>query len=468
MPKSESKQHKPNKKSWQHYLEAYMFTRYQKWESISITGNVTCVAQKAFGHLQHLKNLSISHTKLQTFEAEVFHPKNVLEHLQLNNNKFTTIPQHIFNKTPHLSFLDLNFNPIVHQNCTTIGEQFHNLNQLTSLGLGNMTVNYECWTSIPSDFFQPLHKTLMSLHITKTNVFEGDITIFKHFQMLKVLDISMAMSFKNCPGAAEELFWNLPQSIELLVMQCWAAILLFEWWNCTLTTTKIAGLKSLKRLKHLDMKYGDLIFGHELDRNLFSGFKMLEHLDIGWCRFSKVVDFAFSECRKLTALSLDGNPLGNRRFILFFFDGPCQLTTLNLAYAGLKSEFNMDLRLDFTLRGSVRNLDLAGNLIRHMPRFTGHTVTDISTLTSIVLDNNFIEDFIYNTGGKFSDHCGLILKLTYLIMQNNDLIDLRYLCKSLTHLNLSNNRRLKERWLKNQAELSNSATCKFLSLKGIM
>ena len=92
-----------------------MFSRYHDLESIRVTGNVTSVEKNTFSDLPNLKNLSITYSKLQVFEAGAFHPDNVLDCLWLNDNELTDIPRQMFKEIPHLTHLDLSYNWIFDQ-----------------------------------------------------------------------------------------------------------------------------------------------------------------------------------------------------------------------------------------------------------------------------------------------------------------------------------------------------------------
>ena len=431
-----------------------MFSRYHDLESIRVTGNVTSVEKNTFSDLPNLKNLSITYSKLQVFEAEAFHPHNALNHLQLNDNELTDIPRQSFKEIPHLTHLDLSFNWIFDQPCSTIGEEFRHLTNLTSLSLGNMSVDYTCERFVPAEYFMPLSDRVTFLNLTYTNIFIGSLQILQELSSLKTLDISITDGFRNCPASAAPLFWNLPASLESLVMRHWASIS----WDCALTAHNISRLKNLTNLKYLDMRHGDLMFGYELDKEVFDGFYALEYLDIGHCRFSAIEDYSFNYCPKLKHLSLEGNPLGIRPFNLYYDQRYCKLKTLNMAHTGIFAEFNKDLKLHFIIRScGISDIDLRGNLIRSMPRFTNYFDSFSGFLTTISLDDNLLENFHYIAGGDLSDDCSLMSKLTHLKLRQNRLVDLYGLCKSLTHLYLSNNKRLRMNWTRNQAVISELA-----------
>ena len=437
-------------------LTASMFQRYANLEYLTLAGNITSLSTNNFAELKYLKRLTLTNTAIAKLPLDLFHRNSTLSSLELNNNQLTRIPLESFRQLNHLEHLSLAYNPIWHPNCLTLGDSFKYLKNLSSLNLANMTVNRSCDKDVPYNFFEALQENVVTLNLTKTNVFNGDQRIFRNFSKLVSLDITLAEGFEKCPGAAEGLFWNLTHSLEKLVLRHLSASVIDPNWGCVLTASNIEGLKALPNLVELDMKYGDLMFGFELTADIFDGFDALESLNLEWCRFSNIEDRVFKGVPRLEWLSVRGNPIGNRPFTISTDRLSCKLRYLNLAQSSLFADHDQDFKLFHTLNScKVNVVDLTGNRLRHMPiLFQPEGRTGGSLLNSIILDSNYLENLQMHFGWDLSGFCVYMDHLRHLSLRMNHLVDIRGLCLTLTHLYLSGNKGLEDHWDINELELS--------------
>ena len=450
-------------------LTQSMFNRYPRLEYLILLGNISSVCTNTFAGLKYLKHLTLTETYITEFPAELFHHDNRLTSLKLHNNRLTEIPLESLRQLPYLEILNLAYNNIWHPDCLTIGHSFHNLKKLISLNLANLTVNHTCSEQIPSTFFETIQDKVVQLNLTKTNVYNGDKRITSNFSKLSTLDLSRVEDFEKCPGSAKYLFLHLPLSLERLVMRRWSPFTLDS--HCVLTASNIAGLKSLPKLREIDVKYSDLMFGYALTREVFNGFVSLENLNLEWCRFVNIDDNVFAGTQRLRWLSMKGNPIGNRAFAVAYDENGsrsrCQLKSLNLARAALFSDPDNDFHLYKIINScQIQEVDLTGNLLRHMPILSKTYAVSPGGifLQSVILDHNYLENLQMHFGLALSSFCFYVNNLHHLSLRMNRLVDIRGLCLSLTHLYLNGNKRLKENWEVNEAELSKLSLLEVLDL----
>lgn len=447
-------------------LAPEMFDRLTKVERISLAGNINAVKTSTFSLLESLKSLTIINSQISQLPMELFHPTNSIESLRLGNNMLMAIPASLFATIPSLHTLALPFNPLIHWNCSTIGEEFRHLHKLRDLNLANMTVKQECASSIGYNFFEPIFKNVETLNLTQTNVFQGNRSIFKNFTWLQELDISLAggVADGSCPECAEVLFWNMPPSLETLVMRRWRCDA-FNDPTCILDSKIIAGLKELPNLRKLDTRFGDLLYGTELNGSVFSGFLKLTQLDIGWCRFSHVHEFAFNEVPKLEYLSLSGNPLGNQVIKLHKNASNSNLSSLALFRTGIYADYSEQYRpVDILKFSQLGKIDLGDNYLLIMPTLAEKSDPTASiNLHTVWLDSNYLRNLDLNMRDNFGDHCDLLPNLRELSMTWNKLETLKSLCISLTHLYLTSNI-LGDSWEENEAELARLVNLQVLDI----
>ena len=405
-------------------LQPDMFSSLTYLEELAIHGNLKVIALHSgtFAKLPSLTRLLIDKTKIISLPSSLFAPKSLLQYLTITNSKLAEIPTNIFGDIPNLTHADFKFNSILHTNCSSIGEPFRKLNLLKKLNLANMTVQEKCMATLGPSFFSPIELGLEILNLTAANLNGTDPNLFSRFENLKQLDIGSARGFSDCPSSAADLFWNLPQSLEVLFIRRWRSDVVVTP-ECIINETSIAGLKNLTNLKYLDAKWSDMIFGKELLASTFDGFDSLTRLELGWCQFSQVEEFAFDNCPSLTHLSLNGNPLGAQPVNLYSNGGTHNLVNLGLKGAGIYSDFTKAFPAFELLRSApVSDLDLRDNLIHRMPIFTSDECpAATANLRTIKLDKNYLKDFWWEPDKKFGDFCYLMPNLRKFSVRENRL-----------------------------------------------
>ena len=423
-------------------LEPGMFDHLPQLVQLTIDcgQSINAIQPQTFAKLNLLSHLTLYNSLIVDLPSDLFHPANSLQSLSIGNSKLTDIPLQLLPNLSNLTNLNLEYNDIVHKDCSSIGTQFSQLEQLRFLNLANMTVDESCANGIWQDFFLPIAPNLQSLNLTMANKIWMHPTVFNIFQNLKELDISLAEKFSVCPSLAVDLFMNMPESLETLHMGRWrseAEILP----SCYMNETAIAGLKNLPNLTKLNMRFGDMLFGPKLSASIFSGFTSLQHLDIGWCRFSDIEDFAFDNCSSLKTLSLDGNPLGPRPIRLCSNSTVCSLHKLELSRATIYSDFDEKYTPNMMLRGTpVLEIDVRHNLLHKLPTFADPRYPEATAnLQVILLGHNFLKNLYFSLNERLADHCHLLPNLSKLSLTTNRLRDIDGLCTSLTHLDLSSN-----------------------------
>ena len=420
-----------------------MFSRYTQLTNLTIYGHhIVSLKKNVFKHLRSLINLSFRSTFIREIPSGLFSSNSLISILDLSRNKLTSIPFHIFGNLPHLLKLDLAFNNIVLENCSSIGPDFEKLSNITHLSIANVTVKDSCKRNISRKFFAPIHDTVRELNLTMSNIYEGDSRIFKDFTVLESLDISIAEGFKGCPAKASAFFNNLPDSLESLSFRRWRTEKGMDS-QCYINSTTVAGLKNLTRLSSIDMQYSDLIFGNVLRKSIFDGFARLSSLNIAWCRFSSVEDFAFDGCPRLKFLSLDGNPVGSRPLRLFTNKTGSELEHLLLTRANLYSDYSKDYHSSGLLMAApLKIMDLSGNYLVKMPVFVTKESTVFESLEALHLDRNFLENLNLKTLHiTLGDQCKHLPNLKKLSISQNKVRKIRGLsqCENLRFLDLSHN-----------------------------
>ena len=431
-----------------------LLSPYPELVYLSITGNISTITRESFKGLRYLKNLTIARTLVSSLPPDLFHPNNTLLNLDLGYNSLTKIPSNLFQGLKHLNELNLGNNKIRHWNCSSIGPEFRHLKNLTTLNLANLLMpTNSCSTE--ASLFAPIQDTVTNLNLSSGDVFMGNQKIFQNLSRLKVLDISHANGYNGCPDAGRDLFWNLPHSLETLIMRHW--ITLYVTFGCPLTNVSLEGLKQLPNLREIDFKYGDLAFGSDLEDNVFDNFMALEKLDLGWCRLSGVANYAFDQCPKLKWISFEGNPLGYRHFQLYRDEhyAFCKVKYLSLSQTTAFAPISQDFAVHFMLRAcKIEHIDISGNQLTVIPKFNTAAVRYGNYLQTILLDDNVIQDLYFSSGENFNTYCYFLRRLTHLSIRRNLLVDLEGLCMWITHLYLSENKRLVENWDPNQFYLS--------------
>ena len=419
-----------------------MFSRYSQLTHLSIYGfSIVSVEENIFRHLRFLTSLSFRSTYISEVPKGFIPDRSSIVSLDLFENKLPSIPYHLFENLPNLSSFNLSFNDIVLDNCSSIGSSFKKLPFLSQLSIANITVKNECKKNVSRNFFQPIHDTVRELNLTMSNVYEGDPRIFKDFTVLESLDISIAEGFKRCPASASALFSNLPDSLKSLVFRRWRTEKAMNS-RCYINSTTLAGLKNLTRLSSIDMKYDDLIFGDVLHKSVFDGFARLSYLNLAWCRFSSVEDFAFDGCPRLKSLSLGGNPLGSRPIHLFSNKAASRLERLKLTGANIYSDYSKNYYpSDLLSAAPLKILDLSRNYLVKMPVFVtpNHTKHSLEVLK---LNHNFLMNLYKKTWDvHFGDQCKYLPKLTNLSLSHNNIRKVIGLskCKTIRFLDLSRN-----------------------------
>ena len=419
-----------------------MFANLPYLEELSIydTFKVVALRPGTFADLPLLTSLFLEKTKISSLPSYLFHPENELLRLTIRSSHLVEIPGNIFHALPNLTLANFEFNNIIHNNCSSIGESFRSLKCLQHLNLANISIGEQCLNAICASFFSPIETSVQFLNLTNTNLFGSSPNLFGNFKDLQELDISIAEGYSDCPSAAADLFWNLPQSLEVLFMRRWRSAAAVSP-DCVLNETSIAGLKNLTNLKHLDVKWSDMLFGEALRASVFAGFTSLKRLELGWCRFSQVEDFVFDDCPLLNYVSLNGNPFGARPINLYSDSGHANLVSLGLKGASVYSDFDVSyIPLEILRRSPVWELNLDDNYIRRMPIFASPEFPEATeNLTFIHLDMNYLKNFYWDDEINFGNHCHLMPKLRKLSVRENRLENIEGLCISITHLDLSGN-----------------------------
>ena len=420
-------------------LSSEMFERYSRLTSLTILGSsIRSLEEGAFQNLLYLESLSIIYTGIKDFPNSML-PQNLTK-LDLSYNHLQHIPYQLFDFLPKLKVLSLSFNPITLPTCYTIGAQFARLISLQKLQLAGASVPENCKTEIPETFFEPIQTTVSILDLTITNLFDGSKKIFQNFVKLKELHLSLSKHNISCPSKAVELFQHLPNTTETLIMRRWR--MQYEMIeNCSLTNISMAPLKNLPRLTKLDMSFGDHIFGKELKRSIFFGFKNLATLNIRFTQFSSVEDYAFDGCQNLTSVDMGGNCIGHDPIKLFQNRSLSKLQYLGLSQAYIYSDFSVDYNaVQILLHAPLKILNLNRNFILKMPYFINNQTSrqDFAELKTLYLDENHLTDL--ETGGNLSAQCTSLYNLKTLSITNNKLQNIAGICCSITTLNLASNK----------------------------
>ena len=445
-----------------------MFARYSRLTSLSIYGyHITSLGENVFKNLEFLVSLSVRSTLVNTLPPGFIPNNSLIVTLDLYNNRLTELPYHLFDQMPRLSKLNLAFNRIVLDDCSSIGPGFEKLTNLTYLTITNLTVAPTCMRNVSKNFFQPIQDTVKALNLTMSNIYEGDPRIFKDFAVLETLDISLANGLKYCPSMASSLFDNMPDSLVRLAMRRWRTKSTTDS-QCFINATTLASLKKLPKLSSIDMKYSDLIFGTELNRSVFDGFKQLTTLNIAWCRFSSVESYAFDGCPSLKSLSLDGNPLGSRPLHLFRNISSSQLVYLKLSKANLYSDYSKNYHAsNLLLNSPLKRINLKHNYLTRMPSFLTENRTVLGSLEALHLDYNFLENLYLKTSDvHLGAQCQYLPNLANISLSHNKIRKIIGLsqCRKIKVLDLSYNS-LSIHWSEiNAKEISNMETLEKLDL----
>ena len=441
------------------------FNLYPNLTYIKLFGRgIASFKSGVFGQLVQLKVLLILKTSIHFLPIEMLPERSVIEQLAVRGAFLTEIPYHVFDSLPNVTSLRLGFNNIVFDNCSTIGQQFKKLTKLRVLELNGAVVRKECETKIPAAFFESVYSTVQVLNLTSSNIYGGSQRIFKDFTQLEKLDISLAAQFLKCPANAAELFRNLPESLNVLIMRRWRTGLAMTP-ECVSTNETLFGLKQLPNLALLDMKFSDLALGRELTSTVFSGFNSLVELNIGYCRFSYIEDFAFNLCPNLSFVTLDGNPVGNYVTFLYQNRSSSKLEHLKLRRAHIYSDYATAYYASNIFQNiPLKVIDLRYNYLNVMPHFVDFrtNATEDYDLETIKLDSNYLTDL--ELGGNLTSQCKYLRKLKTLTIAENKLSKIKGLCVTIRSLNLAQNQ-LYEYWdSKNQLAIAKLEQLEFLDL----
>ena len=413
-----------------------LLNRYVNLAIIKLRGrSIASLKRGVFQNLLQLKALWIFGTSISKLPAGMVPPDSLVEFLAIRDSFLTSMPYYLFEDLKHLQNLSLGFNRIVLENCSTIGQPFRMLKGLRMLELNNVTIPKSCESSVPANFFEPIHKTVQILNLTISNVYGGSQMIFQNFTDLEKLDITLAEQYLNCPANASKLFHYMPKSLRVLVMRRWRTKLRMTS-ECGSTNSTLFGLKQLPNLTRLDMKYSDLSLGRELKRSVFYGFNLLEELNIGYCRFSYVEDFVFDGCPNLTFVTFDGNPVGTYPMSLYRNRSLSKLTHLKLRRTHINSDYSIAYYAYIFLKDMpLKIMEFQHNYIDVMPFFVD--TESQPKLEAIKMDVNYLIDL--ELGGNLSSQCKYLYNLKNLSLSHNTLKKVKGLCLSIRVLNLAFN-----------------------------
>ena len=275
------------------------------------------------------------------------------------------------------------------------------------------------------------------LHLSGSGFLEGKPTVLKSLENLEILVINDVNPYRKCPNMAKDLFSNLSNTLHALFARNWKTDLAMNY-TCAIHEDTLSGLKTLPNLTYLDFRYSDKIFGDSIDKSLFQGFKKLQCLDIGWCRFNNIETGAFASLN-LSTLKLNSNQLGSREFWPYGVDS-VNLTSpveyLTMSQCGIAA---LDYYAYFVARTfpNLKALDLSHNYLYYLPWFTkGGHITPMSHIKILNLERNVITSL---TGHYIADICDLMQDLEHLYAYSNRIEIISDMCTSLTLLNLDDN-----------------------------
>lgn len=417
-------------------LASEMFSRYLNLSVVWIYGHmVTSLKSSVFRELTKLTYLSLHNTQIKLIPDLMLPAKSLITCLELFDNKLTRIPYKLFNDLPHLTKLDLGYNPIILDNCSSIGWQFTLLKHLKGLSLENATVPSDCESSIKVTFFDPVVTTVTELNVTYGNYFSGNSSILQNFYKLQRLDISLVKRYVDCPAEAQELFNNLPASLQQVHFR--------HWWtdvarktNCLVTSDTFTGLKNLPNLTRLNMEYGGRMFGLNLYRSVFSGFQFLEILNIGWNGLLSMEKYALDGTPNLSELILDGNLFERQPLQLFQNRNMSNLKQLQMMRTHIMADYSINYKFtNFLLDAPIEAVHLEYNFLNRFPTFTQNQ--SFAELRTICLDFNSLPEL--TSGGNLSRQCEYLPNLAKFTASHNILTKLDGLCSTITQLIVSHN-----------------------------
>lgn len=451
-------------------LSDSLFARYPNLEVLSTSGpNIVSIENSTYASLHKLVCLRIHRTSIIEIPNNLLPEKSLIRQLNLTSNKLTHVPYKLFQNLPLLEELYLDDNNIIISDCTSIGDEFFMLPKLTTLGLARVNVHSACENNISSNFFQPISNTVKVLDLDNTNILQENCpTLLSNLTVLEDLDITLAKSFSSCPAKASELFKNLPQSLQLLSIYRWKTYnSQLSTDQCILKSEHLQGLKNLKNLRTLKMKYNTFIFGLELCKSVFAGFNTLEQLDLGWSQLTVIGENVFEGCPNLKSVSFDGNPIGFSAFTALSSKSSSNLSSLQLTRVGIYSDKAKSFDLSrFFLNVHLEVIDLSYNYMDYIPIFIHEAWKVHPSLQKLHLDRNFLRHLSSSdddNSTNLGQNCTTFPNLNVFSASKNRLENITGLCDSLIFLNLSANV-LTKYWDTNCRVLSSLVNIKVLDL----
>lgn len=417
-------------------LNSGMFSNLSKLTDITITGNISSVANNTFVQLRLLRRLTVTGTKLHSFPNQAFSNGTKFKFLNLTHNQFKELPVNIFSNITHIGQLDLSYNPLSLCKNKTLPAEFKQLKNLYELRLsGHGTDDKELCRNISKDFFLPVQR-INNLYLSESLLFHGDQRLLSPLVHLERLGMDNVPRYSECPAAAADLFQNIPLKLSQLTLRKWRSENEFNE-SCLFNREVLAGLTRLPRLSTFDMRESDKLFGNQLSASIFNGFGRLRIIYVNWCGMAAIENGAFNSVPHISELGVGGNLLGSRQLRLYTGNQTSQLKTLSLNSVGINTvTYNAStLLLSFP---NLHMLYLDDNLLRKIPDF-GYAQNLSTGLTTLTLNNNAIRSFSIEAGREL---CAVMPALTAFKIEVNLLTDvagIQYCQSSLTQLYLANN-----------------------------
>ena len=422
-------------------LTATMIAHYKSLTELTITGNLSFVEDRAFTS-SRIKSLTIHHSRIRHLPSSTFGgfgTDSTLKILHLDNNPLLKlIPYNIFHSLPLLEELDISYNSFPVCDKPTIGEEFRSLKSLQTLNLAGLGQQdpVSC-KSINKDFFKPLGH-VQNLNLSETSFFKGKQTILLPLDKLVELTMNNVSPYKACPALVNELFRNLPDSIQLIYAQYWRIHTILPS-NCTISRETLRGLASKKYLRVLDFESGGGIFGSKLRSDTFLDMPQLKQLQLGWCRIAEIEEGALNGLR-IEELWLKGNPIGS---LVFWAMGVNQsmntMHKLSLKECAIDSVpvFSYDVSYIVLSFPCLDYLDLSKNFLYTVPTFTQLSkYGSTRKLRELNLNYNNINHLRQN---EMSALCKAFPQLQRLDITGNLMTTIEMLCPTLTILHAEKN-----------------------------
>ncbi|XP_019641121.1 PREDICTED: toll-like receptor 13 [Branchiostoma belcheri] len=294
------------------------------------------------------------------------------------------------------------------------GPVFRNMSKLETIEMFPFPYLHMLMT-INVEMFRPLLPTLKHL-ITAAPIAPGLLKSLTHLQTLDVT----SSPYPVIIDVLSELRHTQVQELSFYLRGI-----------DNITSDTLAGLKGLKHLKTLLLKFSDM---RAIQANAFAGLSHLQRLDLAYVASETLTlhDKAFSGLSSLTHLNLTGNRISTLPPDVF--EGLSSLTHLNLSYNNLRtSQAQLPETLDY--------LDLSYNKLHN--RHTGQPPCDspLSFNLSGLKSVNHL-NLNHNEIGYVDADC-LPRNITVLDLQHNNIGSVYnpfcFANSSLRYLDLSNN-----------------------------